>query len=101
MLCYLFWQQTAAQKLIKVLSDRLKQEEEETLKLKELNALEKTQEEQIQIRYEELIKELKAKHQLEILHISEQKEKEVKELIKKYKDNPDAQASHLRELFGI
>jgi LPXTG-motif cell wall-anchored protein len=97
----LFFKRKQAEEYLKLLEGRLKSKEKELADLKKIEEQQKLRQQEIDARYQQIIEDLKIRHQIEIEKLNEEKKQELRRLIEMYKDDPEAQAEHLNTLFGL
>lgn len=101
LVCFLFFKEKKAYELIEFLSNKLKAREQELEDLKKLEIEQKKKQEEIETRFQETLKELEEKHKIELSQINEAKKEELRNILVKYENDPEAQTEHLNELFGL
>lgn len=99
--CLLVFKQKKAYELIELLNGRLKAREQELEELKKIEIERKKKQEEIETKFQLTLKELEEKHKIELSQITEAKKEELRNLLIKYDNDPEAQAEHLNELFGL
>lgn len=101
LISFVFYKNKKAFEFIDLLQNRLKAREEELEALKKVEDEQKKRQEQLELKFQQTLKELEEKHKIEIEKISAAKREELRILLEKYENDPEAQAQHLNQLFDL
>lgn len=91
-------------KTLSILEERnelLERNKQEAARLRQIAELAKQREELIKKTYEQTIKDINEKNDLNLKRLAEEKDKEIKRLAKEFSTNPRLMAERVNELFGI
>ena len=87
--------------LTKMLQISKESYQKEISAINEAREKEAEEKEKILLAYQETLKKLEKEHNVKVEDLSSKKKKEIKNLVEENKENPDALAKVMKELFGV
>ena len=87
--------------LTKMLQISKESYQKEISAINEAREKEAEEKEKILLAYQETLKKLEKEHNVKVEDLSSKKKKEIKNLVEENKENPDALAKEMKELFGV
>lgn len=89
------------QNLLKMLQDQTEQHNKDLVELQRIHEEEIQKRQEIQNQYEAVIARINTEHAEALANLNRQKEKEIKNIIQEFGDDPDKMAQSINQLLGI